>query len=67
MIFEKQFQRGDFVHINGELEGGTIEELGFRVVKIRLMNGKLMTVPNGETQKVKNGNVKKEEFLKVLS
>jgi small-conductance mechanosensitive channel len=57
MIFEKQFQRGDFVHINGELEGGTVEDLGFRIVKIRLLNGKLMTVPNGEVRKVENGNV----------
>lgn len=66
MIFEKQFQRGDFVHVNGELEGGTIEDLGFRVVKIRLMNGKLMTVPNGEIRKVENGNVEKRRIFESV-
>lgn len=66
MIFEEQFQRGDFVHINGELEGGTIEDLGFRVVKIRLMNGKLMTVPNGEIRKVENGNVEKRRIFESV-
>jgi small-conductance mechanosensitive channel len=66
MIFEEQFQRGDFVHINGELEGGTIEDLGFRVVKVRLMNGKLMTVPNGEIRKVENGNVEKRRIFESV-
>jgi len=66
MIFEEQFQRGDFVHLNGELEGGTIEDLGFRVVKIRLMNGKLMTVPNGEIRKVENGNVEKRRIFESV-
>lgn len=66
MIFEEQFQRGDFVHINGELEGGTIEDLGFRVVKVRLINGKLMTVPNGEIRKVENGNVEKRRIFESV-
>jgi len=66
MIFEEQFQRGDFVHINGELEGGTIEDLGFRVVKVRLLNGKLMTVPNGEIRKVENGNVEKRRIFESV-
>lgn len=66
MIFEEQFQRGDFVHINGELEGGTIEDLGFRVVKVRMVNGKLMTVPNGEIRKVENGNVEKRRIFESV-
>ncbi len=66
MIFEEQFQRGDFVHINGELEGGTIEDLGFRVVKVRMINGKLMTVPNGEIRKVENGNVEKRRIFESV-
>ncbi|MBO9128770.1 mechanosensitive ion channel domain-containing protein [Bacillus sp. 165] len=56
-LFEGQFRKGDFVHINDDQQGGTIEELGFRAVSIRLLNGKLMTVPNGEVRKVVNGNV----------
>jgi small-conductance mechanosensitive channel len=66
MIFEKQFQRGDFVHVNGEIDGGTVEEMGFRVVKIRLVNGKLMTVPNGEIRKVENGNVEKRRIFESV-
>ena len=40
IIFEGTIKRGDFINVNGELEGGTVEELGFRIVKIRLINGK---------------------------
>lgn len=66
MIFEKQFQRGDFVHINGEIEGGTVEDLEFRIVKIRLSNGKLMTVPNREIRKVENGNVEIRRIFRSI-
>lgn len=65
-LFEKQFQRGDFVHINGELEGGTVEDLGFRVIKIRLINGKLMTIANGEVRKVENGNAEKRRVFESV-
>ncbi|WP_407271620.1 mechanosensitive ion channel family protein [Radiobacillus sp. PE A8.2] len=65
-LFEKQFQKGDFVHINGEVNGGTVEELGFRVVKIRLLNGKLMIVPNGEVRKLENGNVEKRRVFESV-
>ncbi len=57
IIFEKTVQKGDFIHINGEIEGGTVEELGFRVIKIRLINGKLVTISNGEIRKLVNGSV----------
>ncbi|MBM7570226.1 mechanosensitive ion channel family protein [Aquibacillus albus] len=65
-LFEKQFQKGDFVHVNGEVNGGTVEELGFRVVKIRLLNGKLMIVPNGEVRKLENGNVEKRRVFESV-
>ncbi|MFX3622575.1 MAG: mechanosensitive ion channel family protein [Ectobacillus sp.] len=55
-LFEGQLKKGDFVTINNE-QAGTVEDLGFRVVSIRLMDGKLMTVSNGEVRKVVNGNV----------
>ncbi|WP_147532769.1 mechanosensitive ion channel family protein [Bacillus marasmi] len=57
IIFERTIQKGDFIQINEEQEGGTVEELGFRVVKIRLINGKLVTVSNGEIRKLVNGSV----------
>ncbi|GAA3322088.1 hypothetical protein GCM10020331_040560 [Ectobacillus funiculus] len=49
-------KKGDFVTINNEL-AGAVEELGFRAVSVRLTDGRLMTVPNGEVLKVINGNV----------
>ena len=56
-LFEGQFRKGDFVQINESLEGGTVVDLGFRAVKIRLINGKVVTIANGEIRKVTNGNV----------
>ncbi|WP_051316952.1 mechanosensitive ion channel family protein [Ectobacillus panaciterrae] len=55
-LFEGQLKKGDFVSINNE-QAGTVEDLGFRVVSIRLTDGKLMTVSNGEVRKIINGNV----------
>ncbi|MFP3124492.1 MULTISPECIES: mechanosensitive ion channel family protein [Bacillaceae] len=55
-LFEGQLKKGDFVTINNEL-AGAVEELGFRAVSVRLTDGRLMTVPNGEVLKVINGNV----------
>ncbi|HWO97818.1 MAG TPA: mechanosensitive ion channel domain-containing protein [Bacillus sp. (in: firmicutes)] len=66
MIFEQTIRKGDFVNINGEPEGGTIEELGFRVVKIRLINGKLVTIPNGEIRKMVNGSVEKRRVFESI-
>lgn len=66
LLFEQQFQKGDFVHINENVEGGTIEEVGFRVVKIRMMTGKLVTLPNGEIRKVVNGNVHKRRIYESV-
>ncbi|MDQ0243155.1 small conductance mechanosensitive channel [Bacillus fengqiuensis] len=66
MIFEQTIQKGDFVNINGEPEAGTVEELGFRVVKIRLINGKLVTIPNGEIRKMVNGSVEKRRVFESI-
>lgn len=66
MIFEQTIQKGDFVNINGEPEAGTVEELGFRVVKIRLVNGKLVTIPNGEIRKMVNGSVEKRRVFESI-
>lgn len=56
-LFEGQFKKGDFVRLNDELDGGTVEELGFRALKVRQMNGMLTTISNGEVRKIVNGNV----------
>ncbi len=66
MIFEGTIQKGDFVNINGEPEVGTVEEIGFRTVKIRLINGKLVTIPNGEIRKMVNGSVEKRRIFESV-
>ncbi|MBO0586975.1 mechanosensitive ion channel domain-containing protein [Sporosarcina sp. E16_8] len=66
IIFEGTIKRGDFINVNGELEGGTVEELGFRIVKIRLINGKLLTISNGEIRKMVNGSVEKRRIYESL-
>lgn len=66
MIFEGTIKRGDFINVNGEPEGGTVEELGFRIVKIRLINGKLVTISNGEIRKMVNGSVDKRRIFESL-
>lgn len=65
-LFEKTLSVGDWVHINEEPEGGTVEEIGFRIVKIRLLNGKLVTVPNGEIRKIVNGSVEKRRIFESV-
>ncbi len=66
IIFEKTIQKGDFVHINGEPEGGNVEEMGFRIMKIRLINGKLVTISNGEIRKLVNGSVEMRRVFESI-
>lgn len=66
MVFEGTIKAGDFIHINEELEGGTVEEIGFRIIKIRLINGKLVTVSNGEIRKMVNGSVHKRRIFESV-
>ncbi len=66
IIFEGTIKRGDFINVNGELEGVTVEELWFRIVKIRLINGKLLTISNGEIRKMVNGSVEKRRIFESL-
>ncbi|MFD3447769.1 mechanosensitive ion channel family protein [Microbacteriaceae bacterium 4G12] len=64
-LFEGQLKKGDFVTINDE-QAGAVEDLGFRVVSIRLTNGKLMIVPNGEIKKIINGNVNQRRIFESV-
>jgi len=66
MIFEGSIKAGDYIHLNDELEGGTVEEVGFRITKIRLINGKLLTISNGEIRKMVNGSVYKRRIFESV-
>ncbi|RBW69239.1 mechanosensitive ion channel family protein [Bacillus taeanensis] len=65
-LFEGQFKKGDFVRINEELDGGTVEELGFRALKIRKLNGMVTTISNGEVRKIVNGNVESRRIYESV-
>lgn len=55
IIFDRQMEVGDYVEINGNIEG-TVEEIGLRVTKIREFNQRLHYVSNGEISRVTNYN-----------
>ncbi|QKG83421.1 mechanosensitive ion channel family protein [Kroppenstedtia pulmonis] len=55
IIFDNQMEVGDFVQINGGIEG-TVEEIGLRVTKVREFNQRLHYISNGEINRVTNYN-----------
>ncbi len=54
ILFENQFNVGDYVVIDGV--EGTVEEIGLRTCKIRQWTGQLNIIPNGEITRVTNYN-----------
>jgi len=44
IFLDRPFLVGDFINYNDKL--GTVEEIGFRSTRVRLLDGHLMTVPN---------------------
>lgn len=65
-LFENQFEKGDVVTINQKYTG-TVEEVGFRALKIREWGGKLLTISNGEIKEILNGNVNRRRVLEALT
>ena len=54
-IFEDLFSVGDFIEIDGNT--GTVTEIGLRSVKIRVLTGEIVIIPNGNIGKVINHSV----------
>ncbi len=52
ILYEDQFGVGDVIEVAGVT--GTVEEMGFRVTKIRDFDGSLHIIPNGDIQQVRN-------------
>lgn len=52
VLYEDQFSVGDYIETGGA--SGIVEEMGFRVTKIRDFNGALHMVPNGALDQVSN-------------
>ncbi len=54
IIFEGQYNVGDFIHVQPQNVSGIVEELGLRMTKIRSLSGEVSYVPNGMMQGVTN-------------
>jgi small conductance mechanosensitive channel len=52
IILEDQYSVGDYI-ANGDM-AGTVEDIGFRITKLRGTNGVLHIIPNGSITKVTN-------------
>ena len=52
ILFEDQFAVGDVITIEGR--SGTVESLSLRLTKIRLGDGSLLMIPNGEIKRIEN-------------
>lgn len=55
IVFEDLFAVGDFIEIDGNT--GTVTEIGLRSVKIRVLTGETVIIPNGNIGKVINHSV----------
>lgn len=55
IVFEDLFSVGDFIEIDGAT--GTVMEIGLRSVKIRVLTGETVIIPNGNINKVINHSV----------
>lgn len=64
-VFENQLHKGDFVTINN-LYSGTVEEVGFRVLKIRDWGGNLLTISNGNIVEILNGNIESRRIVEGI-
>lgn len=64
-VFENQFHKGDFVTINNKYSG-TVEEVGFRALKVRDWGGKLLTISNGNIVEILNGNVNTRRIVEGI-
>ena len=66
LLYEKQLQQGDWIRINDKYEG-LVEEIGFRVIKLRQWSGILVTISNGQVQTIENFNMNKMRVIESVT
>lgn len=66
LLYEKQLQQGDWVRVNSTFEG-LVEEIGFRVIKIRQWSGTLVTISSGQIQTIENYNIEKMRVIESVT
>lgn len=65
IIFEDLFSVGDFIEIDDA--SGTVMEIGLRSVKIRVLTGETVIIPNGNIGKVVNHSVSNGQAIVDVS
>lgn len=66
MLYEKQLQQGDWIKVNNTYEG-LVEEIGFRVIKVRQWSGIIVTISNGQVETIENFNVNKMRVIESIT
>jgi small-conductance mechanosensitive channel len=66
IVYEKQLQKGDWVIVNEKHEG-VVEEVGFRVLKIRNWSATIISINNGQVTSVENFNKSKMRVLERVT
>ena len=62
ILFEEQYNVGDFVTVEPTKASGLVEEFGLRTTKIRALSGEVVYVPNGSLTGVTNYVSGQERF-----
>ena len=65
IVFEDLFSVGDFIELDGVT--GTVTEIGLRSVKIRVLTGETVIIPNGNIQKVINHSISNGQAIVDVS
>lgn len=65
IVFEDLFSIGDFIELDGVT--GTVTEIGLRSVKIRVLTGETVIIPNGNIQKVINHSISNGQAIVDVS
>ena len=65
ILFDKPFQAGDRIVINNY--DGTVENVGFRSTRIRLLNGHLVSIPNEKVVNSEVENIGRRPNIRWLS
>ncbi|WP_062321101.1 mechanosensitive ion channel family protein [Halolactibacillus sp. JCM 19043] len=65
-MYEKQLQKGDWVIVN-EAHEGVVEEVGFRVLKIRDWSATIISINNGQVRSVENFNKNKMRVIERVT
>ncbi|WP_440896419.1 mechanosensitive ion channel family protein [Amphibacillus sp. Q70] len=66
IVYEKQLKKGDWILINN-LHSGTVEGIGFRILKLRKWTGELLTINNGQVQTIENYNDGEMQLVETIT